>query len=256
MCCLSLQASSGPSLQAARVHERELTLEDVTGMFLLLGAGFGIAAFVLFIETVLWIINKIKKKLFSGEKCDQVPPDVDKSGDMGHEAENNERHEKLVHDYRPQPGFQKRRAYSADAIFKTYEDTDETSHARLQFFIPIHSMTSLPLTSYPRLENRKLQTPGPNDTFTIEKDAEMSGVETPEDKSYNGYGKYEADGSRRPEFQTEKASDKYFGAKVQEQCYHMFEEAASGHLALREWQDVHSEQHPAEEEKDLCTMTG
>lgn len=255
MCCLSLQASSGPSLRAARLEEKELTLEDVTGMFLLLGAGFGIAAFVLFIETILWIINKIKKKLFPGEKCDQAPPDLDKCDDMEHEDENNEQHEKLVHDYTPQPGFQKRRAYSTDAIFKIYEDTDETSHDRLQLFIPIHSMTSPSATSYPKLESRRLQTPGPNDTFTIEKDAEMSGVETPEDKSYNGYGKYEADGSRRPEFHIERASDKYFGAKVQEQSYHMLEEVASGHLGLRVWKDVHSEQHPTEQEEDMHTMS-
>lgn len=256
MCCLSLQASSGPSLQAARVQEKELTLEDVMGMFLLLGAGFGIAAFVLFIETILWIIHKIKEKLFPGEKCDQAPPDLDKSGDMGHEAENNERHEKLVHDYTPQPGFQKRRAYSTDAIFKIYEDTDETSHGRLQFFNPVHSMTSLSVTSYPKLESRRLQTPGPNDIFTIEKDAEMFGVETPEDKSYNGYGKHDADSSRRPEFHTERASDKYFGAKVEEQSYHMLEEAASGHLGLRDWRDVHSEEYPTEQEEDMHTLSG
>lgn len=255
MCCLSLQASSGPSLRAARIQEKELTLEDVTGMFLLLGAGFGIAAFVLFVETTLWIINKIKKKLFPGEKCDQAPPDLEKCGDMGNEAENNEQHEKLVHDYTPQPGFQKRRAYSTDAIFKIYEDTDETSHDRLQFFIPVHSMTSLSVTSYPKLESRRLQTPGPNDTLILEKDAEMSGVETPEDKSYNGYGKYEADGSWRPEFHIEKASDKYFGAKVQEQSDHMLEEAASSHLGLREWKDVHSGQYPTEQEEDMHTMS-
>jgi hypothetical protein len=223
-------------------------------MFLLLAIGFGTAACVLFIETILWIINKIKKILFPGEKCDQVP-DVDKSSDMGHEAENNERHEKLVHDYRPQPGFRKRRANSTDAIFKTYEDTDETSHDRLQFSIPVHSMTSLPVTTYPKLESRRLPTPRPNDTFTIEKDAEMSGVETPEDKSYNGYGKYQADGSSITEFHTEKASDKYFGAKVQEQSYHMLEEADSGHLGLREWNDLHHEQYPTEEERDMHTVT-
>lgn len=255
MCCLSLQASSGQSLRAARVEEKELTLEDVMGMFLLLGAGFGFAAFVLFIETILWILNKIKEKLFPGEKCDQAPPDLDKCGDMGHEAQNNEQHEKLVHDYTPQPGFQKRRAYSTDAIFKIYEGTDETSHDRLQFFIPIHSMTSLSVTSHPKLASRRLQTPGPNDTFTKEKGAEMSGVGTPEDKSYNGYGKYEADGSRRSEFLIERASDKYFGAKVQEQSYHMLEEAESGHLGLWEWKDVHSEQYPTEQEEDMHTMS-
>jgi len=255
MCCLSLQASSGPSLRAAIVEEKELTLEDVMGMFLLLGGGFGIAAFILFIETMLWIINKIKKKLFNGEKCDQAPPDLDKSGDMEQEAENNEQHEKLVHDYTPQPGFQKRRAHSTDAIFKIYEDNDETSHDRLQFFIPVHSMTNLSVTSYPKLVSRRLQTPGPNDAFTTEKDAEMSGVETSEDKSYNGNGKYEADSSRRLEFHTEKASDKYFGAKVQEQSYLKLEEAASGHLGLRDWMDVHSEQYPAEQE-DSYTMSG
>uniref|UniRef100_A0A0U5BQ72 Putative ionotropic receptor n=1 Tax=Reticulitermes speratus TaxID=60591 RepID=A0A0U5BQ72_9NEOP len=247
-----LAASSGQSLRAARVEERKLTLEDVTGMFLLLGAGFGIAAFVLFIETVVWIIRKIKKTLFPGEKCDQAPPDLDKSCDMGHEAENNERYEKLVYDYRAQPGFRKRRVYSADAIFKTCEDTDEISHNTLQFFIPLHSMTSLPITSSPKLENTRLQTPRPNDTFTIEKDAEMSGDKIPEDRSYNGYGKYEEDSSRRSEFHTEKVSDKYFGAKVQEQSYHMFEEVASGHLGLRDWQDVHSEHHPNEQEKDMA----
>jgi hypothetical protein len=249
-CCLFLQASSGPSLRAARVEEKQLTLEDVTGMFLLLGAGFGIAAFVLSIETVAWIIKIIKKKFLPEERCAQAP-DLGKSGDMGQEAENNEGHEKLVCDYKDQPGFRKRRVYSADEIFKICEDNNDTSHDRLQFLIPLHSMTSLPLTSSPKLDNRRLKTPGPNDTFTIEKDAEMSGDEILEDASYNGYGKCEKDKSWTPELCTEKASDKYFGAKVQEQSYHMYDEVTSGPLHLMEWQNVHSKEYPSEQEKDM-----
>jgi hypothetical protein len=194
-----------------------LTPEDVTGMFLLLGAGFGIAAFVLLIETIAWIITKIKRKFILEKKADQDSAVLHKPGDMRHESTNNEQHEMLVYDYRDQPRFRKRHAYSAGARFKTCEDFDEKSEDRLQYFI---SMTSLPVTSSPKLKNRRMQTPKPKHTFTVG-EADMSGDDIPKDTSYNGHRKYEGI-SRVSEFQTGNTDDKYFGAKFQEQSYHTF----------------------------------
>ncbi|XP_023706729.1 ionotropic receptor 21a isoform X3 [Cryptotermes secundus] len=267
-----LAASSGPSLRAARAEERKLTPEDATGMFLLLGAGFGIAAFILLIETVAWIIKIIKRKFFlpknndevspvlhgdmrhKSENNDQVSPVLHGNmrhksenndqvspvlhGDMRHKSENNEQSEVLMHDYRDQPGFRERRAYSAGARFKIHEDLDDKSDDRLQYFISLHSVTSSPVTSYPRLKNRRMPTPKPKYSFTVEGEADMSGDEIPEDSSYNGCRKYEEDNSRGPKFQIGNTGDKYFGAEVQEQSYRTSEKNdMSGSLGFRENQD-------------------
>jgi hypothetical protein len=231
-----LQVSSGPSLQAARAKERKLTPEDATGMFLLLGAGFGIAAFVLLIETIAWIVKKIKRKFFLEKNDDHDSPVLHKSGDIRHESKNNEQSDALMHDYRDQPGFKERHAYSAGARFKTCEDLDDKSDDGLQCFISLHSMTSLPVTSSPRLKNRRMQTPKPKYSFTVKGEADMFGDEIPENTSYNWHRKYEEDNSRGSKFQMGNAGDKYFGAKVQEQSYHtrMFEKKdTSGSLGFR-----------------------
>lgn len=214
-----------------------MTPEDATGMFLVLGAGFGIAAFVLLIETIAWIITKVKRKFFL-EKNDQASPVLQKPGEMRHESKNNEQPETLMHDYRNQPGLRERQAYSADARFMTCEDLDEKSDERLQYFISLHSMTSLPVTSSPRLKNRRMRTPKPNYSSTVEGEADMSGDEIPEDRSYTGRRKEEKINSRGSKFQTGNTGDKYFGAKVQEQSYHTFEKNdTSSSLGFRENQD-------------------
>ncbi|KAJ9586856.1 hypothetical protein L9F63_019538 [Diploptera punctata] len=57
-----LAAVGGSIYKSSKAMERKLTLEDVQGMFLLLGAGFGIAAFVLTIEFTAWLLKYIKDK--------------------------------------------------------------------------------------------------------------------------------------------------------------------------------------------------
>ncbi|KDR16185.1 hypothetical protein L798_09600 [Zootermopsis nevadensis] len=166
-------ASSGPSLQATKAEERQLTLEDVTGMFLLLGAGFGIAAFILFIEAIAWIMKKIKRKFFPEKECYKNSALLNEHGDMTHKDKNNEQQESLIHDDTDQPGLKKRRVYSADSRFKTYEDSDDRSNDRLSYVIPMQSATSLPATYSIKLKNRRTQTPRPSYTFTVERDAEM-----------------------------------------------------------------------------------
>ena len=47
--------------------ERKLTLEDVQGMFLLLGAGFGIASFSLTVEILAWLLKYIRAKFCSNQ---------------------------------------------------------------------------------------------------------------------------------------------------------------------------------------------
>lgn len=215
-----------------------MTPEDATGMFLLLGAGFGIAAFILLIETVAWIIKIIKKKFFLAKNNDQVSPVLHKPGDVRHKSKISVQSETLMHDYRDQPGFRERHAYSAGARFKIVEDLDDKSDERLQYFISLHSMTSLPVTSSPRLKNRRMPTPKPKYSFTVEGEADMSGDEIPEDSSYNGCRKYEEDNSRGPKFQIKNTGDKYFGAEVQEQSYQTFEKNdTSSSLGFRENQD-------------------
>lgn len=204
-------------------------------MFLLLGAGFGIAAFVLLIEIIAWIMKKIKRKFFLERNDDQDSPVLYQPGDLRHESKNNEQSETLMHDYRDLPGFRERHAYSAGARFKTCEDLDDKSDDRLQYFI---SMTSLPVTSSPRLKNRRMPTPKPKYSFTVEREADMSGDEIPEDTSYNGRRKYEEDNSSGSKFQIGNTDDKYFGAKVQEQSYHTFEKNdTSNSLGFRENQN-------------------
>ena len=53
---------SGSIYKSSKAAERKLTLEDVQGMFLLLGAGFGIASFVLTWEIISWLCKYIRAK--------------------------------------------------------------------------------------------------------------------------------------------------------------------------------------------------
>jgi hypothetical protein len=217
-----------------------LTPEDATGMFLLLGAGFAIAAFVLLIETIAWIIKKINRKFILEKNADQGSAILQKPDDMRHKSKSNEQCETLVHEYRDQPGFRKRHAYSAGARFNTYEDLNQKSDDRLQHFIPLQTMASLPVTSSPRLKISRMQTPKPNYTFKVD------GDEIPEDISYDEYRKHEEDNSRDPTFQTENMGDQYFGAEVQVQSHHTFENVdTTGFLGFMENQD------PTEQETDM-----
>jgi hypothetical protein len=197
-------------------------------MFLLLGGGFGIAAFVLFIEVIVWIMKKIKRKFFHEKEHDQNS-DLDNPGDTKHEDKINELQEKLVHDDRNKPGCRNRRVCSADERFRTCDDFDEKSHNRLQYLIPVQSMTSLPVTSTPKLKRSRIQTPRPSYTFTAGKDSEMSEEEIQEARSYTEYINCEEASSMRPNFQTEHAA----GAEVQEHSYHMSENDASGLTGIR-----------------------
>jgi hypothetical protein len=214
-------------------------------MFLLLGAGFGIAALSLFIEATAWIMKKLKRKFFPEKECYQNSTDLEKHGHTEYENKNNEQ-QGLVHDDTDQVGFRKRCVFSANARFKTCEDSDEKSD-RLQYSIPLQSMTSLPATSSPKL-NRRIQTPRPCYTFTVERDAEMFGDEIQEALSYTEYGKCEEASSMRSEFQKEKAAE----AEDQEQSYHMYEEDASGPLAVTGGMDQYNEQNQTEQDKDMA----
>jgi hypothetical protein len=192
-------------------------------MFLILGAGFAIATFVLLIEITEWIIRKIIRKFILEKNVDQDSAVLYKSGDMRHESKSNEQHETLVHDYRDQPGFRKRHAYSAGARFGTCEDLDEKSDDKLQYFISLHSMTSLPAINSPRLKNRRMQTPKTDYIFTAVGEGAISGDEITEDTHYDGYRKYEEAISQDSKFQTGNLGDQYFGDELQEKSYHTFE---------------------------------
>jgi hypothetical protein len=192
-----------------------LTPEDASGTFLLLGAGFGIATFVLLIEITAWIIKTIHRKLILKGNVNSDSAVSRKSGDTRHNSMSNEQHETLVRGYRDQPGIRKRHAYSAGARFKTC-DLDESPDDMLQYFISLHSMASLPVTNSPRMKNRRTQTPIPDYTFTLEGQGAISGDEIPEDARYDGYRKCEEAISKGSTSQTGNLGDQYFGDKVQE----------------------------------------
>jgi hypothetical protein len=164
---------------------------------------------------------------------------------MKHNSKSNEQHETLVHDYRDQPGFRKRHAYSAGARFKTCEGLDERPDDMLQCFISLHSTTSLPVINSPRLKNRRMKTPKPDYTFTVEGQGSISGDEIPEDTRYDGYRKYEEAISKDSKFQTGNLGDHYFGDKVQDKSDHTSEkDDTSSFLGLMKNQD------PAEQDTD------
>jgi hypothetical protein len=174
-------------------------------------------------------MKKIKRKFFPEKECYQNSADLNKHGDMKHEDKNNEQQERLVHDDMNQPGFRKRCVYSADARFKTCEDSDEKPNDRLQYFMSLQSLTSMPVTSSPELKKRRIQTPRPSYTFTVERETKIFGDEIRGALSYRGYGKCEEASSVRPEFHTENAA----GTEAQEQSYHMSEEDVPGLLDVR-----------------------
>uniref|UniRef100_A0A1B6E574 Ionotropic glutamate receptor C-terminal domain-containing protein n=1 Tax=Clastoptera arizonana TaxID=38151 RepID=A0A1B6E574_9HEMI len=57
-----LQASSGRSLRRTSVEDKQLTLDDFQGMFLLLGLGFAIAFFAMFFECAIFHYRKYNRK--------------------------------------------------------------------------------------------------------------------------------------------------------------------------------------------------
>ncbi|KAJ4435709.1 hypothetical protein ANN_18325 [Periplaneta americana] len=209
-----LAASGGPSLRAARAEERKLTLEDVTGMFLLLGAGFGIAALVWTIEVIAWICKKIKQKLFPNEnECedgdnnetdnvenidDNLNSDID---DTGYPIPTKRRvHSSPSADVRCRP----RQVFDEQSIY--HLSLDRTN--RLRCLVPLQSTDGLPVTSSPKLKRRRMQTPRPSYTFIIEREADD--------------GSYEFSSSSMPQNADTNSDDveKYFGARVhRHDCY-------------------------------------
>ncbi|XP_069678184.1 uncharacterized protein Ir21a [Periplaneta americana] len=209
-----LAASGGPSLRAARAEERKLTLEDVTGMFLLLGAGFGIAALVWTIEVIAWICKKIKQKLFPNEnECedgdnnetdnvenidDNLNSDID---DTGYPIPTKRRvHSSPSADVRCRP----RQVFDEQSIY--HLSLDRTN--RLRCLVPLQSTDGLPVTSSPKLKRRRMQTPRPSYTFIIEREADD--------------GSYEFSSSSMPQNVDTNSDDveKYFGARVhRHDCY-------------------------------------
>ncbi|KAK3930163.1 Ionotropic receptor 21a [Frankliniella fusca] len=75
-----LQVSSGSSLKLKSADERMLTLDDTQGMFLLLGAGFAIASFALFIENMTGRIEGCRRHCQPGPRrrssVPSLPPEL------------------------------------------------------------------------------------------------------------------------------------------------------------------------------------
>ncbi|PSN58056.1 Ionotropic receptor 21a [Blattella germanica] len=60
-------AAVSSAFKPTKMRERKLTLEDVTGMFLLMGAGYGLGAAILTIETISWLIKLVNRKCLNGK---------------------------------------------------------------------------------------------------------------------------------------------------------------------------------------------